>query len=110
MWLIKKNNYATAAKLLESHLNDSDLKQSAKIGIMAWIGECYMKARDHKQAGKWFESAGRAALDCKELMPWEKRKRAIEEFDQAITHYQAIDDLEGMGRVAVAKYSLSMGE
>jgi len=108
MWLMKKNNYATAARILESHLRDSDLRPSAKIGIMAWIAECHLKAKDHGLAARWFKLAGSATLKCDELMPWEKKKRAIQEFDLALSHYEAIDDIDGISRVATLRYSLTM--
>lgn len=108
MWLMKRNNHSSAAKLLESHANDSDIRPDAKIGLFAWIADCYTRVQDHRQAAKWFELAGKAALDASQLMPWEKRRRAISEFDEALRHYEAIDDIQGMSRVAAIRYSLAM--
>jgi hypothetical protein len=107
MWLLSRKKYIEAAKLLESHMNDQELKPSAKIGILSWIGECYLKAGNTAKAGTWFELAGKAALDCKDLPQSEKEQRAIVEFEQAISHYQAVDDMEGMSRVASLKYALN---
>ena len=103
---MKQRNFRESAKLFESHLNDSDLKPSAKIGIMAWIAECYLKAGDMGQAAKWSESAGKAALSCEDLPRHEKLRRALEEFDRAIGYYEAANDFGGMGRAASLKYGL----
>jgi hypothetical protein len=107
LFLMKSNKFSSAAKLLESHVNDQTIKPTAKIGIMAWIGECYLKSEDPGEAAMWFEKAGRSALACKDLSPGEKRKRAMLEIDQAITYYEAVDDVKGMGRMAALKYSMT---
>ncbi len=103
---MKMNNFGEAAKMLESHLNDQGLKPSAKIGILSWISECYQKMEDRAQAAKWAEEAGRAALACKELTEGEKVRRAREEFERALTYYEMINDVSGMGRMASLKYGL----
>lgn len=105
--LMKMNNYAEAAKLMEAHLNDADLKPSAKIGIMSWIAECYAKSDDRAQAGRWSEQAGRAALACQSIPKFEKMKKAREEFEIAMGHYEAVNDVKGMGRMASMKYGIS---
>lgn len=106
MLLTKTNNFGAAAKLLESHVNDSALKQSSKIGLMSWIAECYLKSEEKAQAAKWYELAGRAALECKDIPRYEKIKRAKEEFEHAMTYYEAVNDFNGMGRMASMKYGL----
>jgi hypothetical protein len=104
MQLIKMNNFDAAAKILESHLNDSGLKPSAKVGLMSWISECYLKQDDRGNAAKWAEQAGRAALTCKDMPSDEKKRRAREEFERALSYYEAINDISGMGRLATLKY------
>jgi hypothetical protein len=106
IFLMKRNKFASAAKLLELHVNDAGLKPVARIGIMAWIGECYVKGEDLTKAGKWFEMAGKTALACNELSNEVREKRAASEFEQAITCYEAVDDVRGMSRAAALKYSL----
>jgi hypothetical protein len=106
IFLMKRNKFIPAAKLLESHVNNAGLKPAARIGIMAWIAECYVKAEDLQSAGKWYEMAGKTALSCKELAKEVREKRAILEFEQAITYYEAVDDVGGMSRAASLKYSL----
>jgi hypothetical protein len=106
IFLMKRNKFTAAAKLLESHVNDQGLKPTGRIGIMAWIGECYVKDENVEAAARWYEMAGRAALACKELPQELREKRAIAEFDQAISYYEAVDDMSGMSRVASIKYSL----
>jgi hypothetical protein len=105
--LMKMNNFADAAKLMEAHLNDSDLKPSAKVSIMSWISECYAKAEDRQSAGRWSEQAGRAALACQSIPRFEKMKKAREEFEVAMGHYEAVNDVKGMGRMASLKYGMT---
>ncbi len=104
--LMKVNQYASAAKLLEDHINDPGLKSSAKIGLMSWIGECYLKVEDRANAAKWYELAARQALRCKELSEYDREKRALLELDQALNYFEAVNDVPGMSRVANLKYSL----
>ena len=106
MLLMKTSNFQRAATLLESHLSDQDLKPSAKVGIMAWISECYLKIGDQGKAARWLESAGRAALDCKDMPAQEKKRRALDAFERALGYYEIADDLKGMGRMASLKYGL----
>ena len=106
MQLMKINNYAAAAKLMESHLSDSDIKASAKIGIMSWIAECYSKSDDRQAAAKWFEQAGRAALACETISSADRAHQAREEFERAMILYEAVNDVKGMGRMATMKYGL----
>ncbi|MHB1907620.1 MAG: hypothetical protein ACYCQJ_01965 [Nitrososphaerales archaeon] len=106
MLLMKTGNFERTAKLLESHLSDSDLKPSAKIGIMAWIADCYLKIGDQGRAARWLESAGKAALDCKDIPAQEKKRRALDAFERALGCYEIADDLKGMGRMASLKYGL----
>jgi hypothetical protein len=106
IFLMKRNQFGAAARLLESHVNDPELKPASRIGIMAWIGECYVKSEELKRAANWFEKAGRTALICKELAKEVREKRAISEFEQAIAYYEAVDDISGMSRAAALKYSL----
>ena len=73
---------------------------------MAWIGDCYVKGENLQSAAKWFEMAGKTALACKGIGKEAREKRAISEFEQAITYYEAVDDVSGMSRVASLKYSL----
>ena len=104
--LMKMNNFGEAAKMLETHLNDQGIKPSAKIGMMSWISECYQKTEDRAQAARWAEQAGRAALACKDMPKGEKMKRAREEFERALSYYEAVNDVNGMGRMASLKYGL----
>lgn len=104
--LMKMNNFGEAAKMLESHLNDQGLKPSAKVGMMSWISECYQKLEDRVKAAKWAEQAGRAALACRDMPREEKVKRAREEFERALSYYETINDVNGMGRMASLKYGL----
>jgi hypothetical protein len=106
MQLIKMNNFEAAANMLESHLNDPGIKPSAKVGIMSWISECYQKREDKLQAAKWSEKAGRAALACKDMSTEEKTRRAREEFERALGYFEAVNDVNGMGRLATLKYGL----
>jgi hypothetical protein len=106
IFLMKRNKFGPAAKLLEYHLNDAELKPAARIGIMAWIGECYVKAENLQTAAKWFELAGKTALTCDGLQKEDRKKRALSEFDQAIAYYEAVDDVPGMSRVAALKYAI----
>jgi hypothetical protein len=106
IFLMKRNEFVSAARLLESHVNDVGLKPASRIGIMAWIAECYVKAENLQNAGKWYEMAGRAALSCQELAREVREKRAISELEQAISYYEAVDDVKGMSRAASLKYSL----
>ncbi len=106
MLLMKMNSFEAAAKMLESHLNDAGLKSSAKVGIMSWISECYLKRNDKEQAAKWAEQAGKAALACTGMSIEEKTRRAREEFERALGYYEAINDVTGMGRLATLKYWL----
>jgi hypothetical protein len=106
MLLIKMNKFDAAAKLMESHLDDRDLKPSARVGIMSWISECYAKADDRQRAAEWSEKSGRAALSCKDMPEQEKLKKAREEFETALAHYESINDVSGMGRIASLKYEL----
>ena len=100
LWLIKQHQFDSAAKMLEAHLNDKDLKHSSKSSIMSWIGECYFKAEDRSKAGKWYEMAGRTALESSELSDKERSERALREFEQAMDCYRFVDDIEGLGRLA----------
>ncbi|HZW57222.1 MAG TPA: hypothetical protein VFF30_13105 [Nitrososphaerales archaeon] len=104
--LIRLNRFMTAAKLIEQHLGDSGISPASKIGLMSWIGECYVKMEDRGRAAAWFEMAGRAALSCKELDEQERQKRALQEFEQALAYFEAVSDLEGMKRVAAIKYGM----
>jgi hypothetical protein len=106
IFLMKRNQFGHAAKLLESHVNDPGIKPAARIGIMAWIGECYVKGENLQSAANWFEKAGRAALSCKDIEMDVRKKRAISELEQAIAYYEAVDDVSGMSRAATLKYSL----
>jgi Tfp pilus assembly protein PilF len=106
IFLMKRNKFAEAAKLLEAHVNDPGLKPASRIGIMAWIGECYVKGEELQSAGNWFEKAGRAALSCQEMAKEVREKRAVSELDQAISYYEAVDDIKGMSRAATLKYSI----
>jgi hypothetical protein len=106
MQLIKMNNFEAAAKMLESHLNDPGLKPSAKVGLMSWISECYHKREDKENAARWAEQAGRAALACKDMSSDERARRAREESERALSYYEAINDVSGMGRLASLKYGL----
>lgn len=105
--LMKMRQYLEAAKLMQSHLNDPDIIPSAKIGLMSWIGECYAKSENRHEAGHWYEEAGRAALACKTIPESEKMRKARDELEVALAHYEAINDLKGMGRVASLKYGLN---
>ncbi len=107
LFLIKRNNFSSAAKLLQYHVNDAGLKPASRIGIMAWIGECYLKAENLESAANWFERAGNTALACRYIPQTEREKRAKSEFEQAINYYGAIDNIKGMARVAAIKYSLN---
>lgn len=100
LWLIKQRQFDSAAKMLEAHLNDKDLKHSSKSSIMSWIGECYFKSEDRSRAGKWYEMAGRTALESSELSDKERSERALREFEQAMDCYRFVDDIEGLGRLA----------
>lgn len=106
IFLMKRNQFGAAGRLLEAHVNDPGLKHTARIGIMAWIGECYVKGEDLQSAAKWFEMAGKTALSCQDLTKEVREKRAISELEQAITYYEAVDDVRGMSRAAALKYSL----
>jgi TolA-binding protein len=105
--LMKMRQYLEAAKLMQSHLNDHDIIPSAKIGLMSWIGECYAKAENKSEAGHWYEEAARAALACKTIPESEKIRKAKDELEVALAHYEAINDRKGMGRVASLKYGLN---
>jgi len=105
--LMKMNNYSEAAKLMESHLSDLDLKPSAKVSIMSWISECYAKSDDRQSAGRWSEQAGRTALACQSIPKFEKMQKAREEFEIAMGHYEAVNDVKGMGRMASLKYGMT---
>jgi hypothetical protein len=107
MQLMKMNSFEAAAKMLEAHLNDTGLKPSAKVGLMSWISECYLKGEDRVQAAKWAELAGKAALSCKDIPSEERTRRAREEFERALGYYEAVNDITGMGRLASLKYGLN---
>ena len=104
--LIRLNRYEAAAKLIERHLEDQEITRASKIGLMSWIGECYLRMEDRGRAARWFEAAGRSALSCTELSEVERERRAMLEFEQALSLFEAVSDLDGMKRVASAKYSL----
>src|SRR5579875_2215125 len=104
--LIRLRKYDEAAKLLEKHVYDPNLKESSRTGLMSWVGDCYLKAEDRRKAARWFELAGNAALQCKDLSQFEREKRAMTEFEHAMNCYETEYDVEGMKRVATLKYSL----
>ena len=106
LWLIKIRRYHEAAKLLEMHLNDQDLKQSSKSSLMAWAAECYLKADDLRSAGRWFELASKAASESRDLPESERQSRVMKELEQAMECYRAEDDTEGIGRLALLKDTL----
>jgi tetratricopeptide (TPR) repeat protein len=106
IWLIKIRRYQEAAKLLERHLSDADLKQSAKSGLMSWIGECYLKAEDRRNAGRWFEQASKAASESQDLEAGEKQSRILKELEEAMECYKSEDDISGIARIASLRDSL----
>lgn len=106
LWLIKIKRYNQAAKIIEKHLSDQDLKQSSKSSLMSWVGECYLKAEDRKNAARWFELASRAASESRDLPETERQSRVIGELEQAMECCKAEDDIEGIGRLASLRDSL----
>ena len=106
LWLIKIKRYHDAAKLLEKHLTDQDLKQSSKSSLMSWIGECYLKAEDRKNAGRWYELASKAASESRDLPEAERQNRVLKELEEAMECYKAEDDISGIGRLASLRDSL----
>ncbi len=106
LWLIKIRRYHEAAKLIEKHLTDPDLKQSSKSSLMSWMGECYLKAEDRKNAAHWFELASRAASESRDLPESERQSRVLKELEEAMECYKAEDDIAGIGRLASLRDSL----
>jgi len=105
--LIKAGDHRTAAKVLREHVDDPDLKKAARINIMEWIGESYSKCDDKGNAAIWYEKAGKAVLETKEMASFERKKKALQDFEKAMDCYKSEDDKDGIRRVSVLKYSLS---
>ncbi len=103
-------NYDVATRILSSHLNDPGLKQSSRVTLMEWIGECFTKLGDRARAAVWFEKAARSTLECEDIPKFDKRQRAIEDIEKAFDAYSSQDDLNGIKRIAVIKHSLMDSE
>ena len=107
---IRMKNYAVATKILSAHLNDLGLKQSSRITLMEWIGECFANAGERTKAAAWFENAARSILECSEIPKFDKRQRAIKDIEKAFDAYSSEDDLNGIKRIAVFRHSLREAE
>ncbi len=105
--LIKAGDHRTAAKILTEHVDDPDLKKVARINVMEWIGESYSKCDEKGDAAIWYEKAGNAILETKEMASFERKKKALQDFERAMDCYKSENDKDGIRRVSVLKYSLS---
>lgn len=106
LWQIKQGEYKAAAKVLSENL-ENGLNPVSKISLMEWIAECYMKCDEGIEAARWFETAGKAVLECPEIPSVEKRKKAIRELEKAIDCYKNANNLTEIKRVTLLKYSLA---
>ncbi|HKW05328.1 MAG TPA: hypothetical protein VJN71_08525 [Nitrososphaerales archaeon] len=106
LWLMKLRRYDQAARLLEKHLEDKDLKQSSKSSLMSWVGECYLQAEDRKKAGRWFELASKANSESMDLTGDERQSRILKDLELAMDCYRAEDDIAGIGRLASLRDTL----
>ena len=104
---IKAGDHSGAAMILTEHVDDKDLKPSARINVMEWIGESYSNCDEKGKAASWFEKAGNAVLVAADIAPFEKKKKALQDFERAMDCYKSLDDKAGIRRVSVLKYSLS---
>ncbi|MHB8567614.1 MAG: hypothetical protein ACYC7D_13460 [Nitrososphaerales archaeon] len=104
---IRMNNYGHASRILLAQLSDPKLKQSSKIILMEWIGECLSKAGEREKAATWFEKAARSTLDCAEISRFDKRQRALNDIEKAFEGYSSENDYNGIKRVALIKHSLT---
>lgn len=104
---MKGGDYGGAAKTLSSHVDDSDLKPVPRISIVEWVGECYSKCDQTSEAALWYERAGKLALECKEIPPLDKKKKALQNFERAMDCYKSSNNLEGIRRISVLKYSIA---
>ena len=104
---IKTGDYHSAAKTLEEHVNDVDLKADSKVNIMEWIGECYSKCDEPKNSALWYERSGRLILESKEMPSFERNKKAIQDFEKAMESCKVANDVEGIKRLAGLKYAVS---
>ena len=105
--LIKAGDHRAAAKILTEHVDDADLKKLARINVMEWIGESYSKCDEKDDAAVWFEKAGKAYLETKEIASFERKKKALQDFERALDCYKSDNNKNGIKRVSVLKYSLS---
>jgi len=104
---IKAGDHRSAAEILIAHVDDQDLKKVARINLMEWIGESYSKCDEKGEAAIWYEKAGNALLEAKEIASYERKKNALQDFERAVDCYKSENDKEGIRRVSVLKYSLS---
>lgn len=107
LWQIKLGDYKSAANLLETHLGDTNLKTSSKVGLMEWMADCYSKCEETEVAAKWFEMAGQAAIDCRGFSEAEKRRKAAEYFERALECHKVCNNIQGIKRMAALKYSIT---
>ena len=107
LWQIKMKKYRLAADMLSEHVNDPNLKQVSKIGLMEWVANCYWNCEDHSLAAKWYETAGKSALECTEIEGFERKRKAIQYLERSQDCYELCHDFDGIRRVVEMKHSLS---
>jgi len=104
---IKAGDHKGAAIILTAHVDDPDLKKAARINVMEWIGESYFNCDEKTAAAQWFERAGNGIMELSDMALFERKKKALQDFERAMDCYKSLDDKPGIRRISVLKYSLT---
>ncbi|MGI0090912.1 MAG: hypothetical protein ACREBS_04315 [Nitrososphaerales archaeon] len=75
---------------------------------MEWIADCHLKSNgEQDEAAKWFEAAGKASLERKEMSQVERKRKALSDFEKAVKACENGNDIAVIKRITKLNFLIT---